>query len=306
MNKENIIKIAKYLNADTIKEGTDYIMFNCPFAKVLHKHGRDKHPSFGIFSGDKSAYNCFSCGVHGRLLSLPSALSMVYKKDFSKLSKFIRTHEKKLLTPLKEKEDLQLISLPMNKINVYKPLLTNWNFINVKTLALYDIRSYGDVLVIPIYYYHKELIGIKYRNEHYFETDGNFKKYGAFFGMHIPLDPDEPLFIVEGERDVMYLKQFGIRNVWGLSGSLSKKQINTLKKIGNPIVLFLDNDEAGENFFGRLVHSLNTLKEVYYVKEYFGYKDPADLYEVGLLGESLKSISSIMSLKTLSFILTKD
>lgn len=302
MDRYNVVKILRYLGAYKFNFGDDYVQGNCPFAKARHKSGIDRNPSFSISIGNISVYHCFSCGVKGRLSSLPNALSIVYKKDFRKLSKFISMYEKPLLEEKLPTKDKTIVVIPLEKLNAFTNLTNKWKYIQPSILSMYSIKYYEDTIIIPIFLWDKNtLVGLKYRNEREFWTEGKFKQYGAFFGMQIPLDKKKALFIVEGERDVMLLKQYGITNIWGISGQLSKEQVTTLKQIDMPIVIFTDNDNAGELYFAKLMRALSKLKEVYYVKDYFGCKDPAELYEQGLLGESLKSISSVFSMKTLTF-----
>lgn len=302
MDRNNVIKILKYLGSYKFNTGDDYVQGNCPFAKVRHSFGVDRNPSFSISTGNTSVYHCFSCGVKGRLSSLPSALSIVYKKDFRKLSKFISMYEKPLLKEKLPTQDKTIVTIPLEKLNALTKLTKKWKNIQPTILSLYDIRYYDDTIVLPIFLFHSAiLIGLKYRSERVFWTEGNFKQYGAFFGMQLPLNKKKALFIVEGERDVMLLRQYGVTNIWGISGQLSTEQITMLKQIDMPILIFTDNDNAGELYFAKLLKALSKLKEVYYVKDYLGCKDPAELYEQGLLGESLKSISSVFSMKTLTF-----
>jgi twinkle protein len=184
--------------------------------------------------------------------------------------------------------------------------------INLDQVKKYGVRTRaGGTVLFPYRDSSGEIVATKLRSpkKQFMYTCDKHKL--ELFGQSAFGTGGKYLTITEGEFDAMAARQMlGDYPVVSIHSSTSAKRDikNNIDWIESyeKIVLCLDNDEAGENFFGRLVHSLNTLKEVYYVKEYFGYKDPADLYEVGLLGESLKSISSIMSLKTLSFILTKD
>ena len=306
MNKENIIRIFKYLGSRDIREGEGYIMGNCPFAKVLHKHGTDRNPSFGISVGKTSTYHCFACGVKGILRNLPSSLSKVYKQSFRKLSDFINKHEGIMeISHINKDRDIIEV-LPSSKLNAFPPIKHDWMFIKLNTLMKYNIREYNGYVIIPIYLNTGELVGIKYRSGRTFFTDGKFKKYGAFFGMQFKLKKDEPLFLVEGERDAMLLNQFGINNVWAISGSLSKAQIKKLKYAHHTYILFFDNDETGKKYKEEVVTSLYKIKELFVVKDYCGCKDPAELYEKNLIETAMKSISPINYIKTIHFLLDKN
>jgi len=302
MNKSDIIKIFRYLGSKTIRDLETDIMGNCPFAKVFHRGGKDRNPSFGISVGETSVYHCFTCGVRGTLRDLPSALSKVYKQSFQKLSNFINKKEHTvLINGLGKSNDNIIEIIPESKLNAFPPIDRDWMFIMLNTLKKYNVRKYNDYIIIPIYYETGDLVGIKYRKGRKFFTDGNFKKYGAFFGMQFKLKEDEPLFIVEGERDAMLLNQFGINNVWALSGGLSSAQIEKLKLAHHTYVLFLDNDDTGKRYTEELIETLYKLKELFIIKDYLGCKDPAELYEKNLLGKALKSISPVNFIKIIHF-----
>lgn len=77
-----------------------------------------------------------------------------------------------------------------------------------------------------------------------------FKKGNILFNYHRAKDMARTLkevVIVEGNMDAIRLYASGIKNVMALMGtSLTKDQIEVLKKLRAKIILMLDNDEAGE------------------------------------------------------------
>lgn len=305
MNRENVVRIFRYLGSTTIRESDEYVMGNCPFAKVLHKYGRDRNPSFGISIGKTSTYHCFSCGVKGTLRNLPSSLSKIYKQSFKKLSDFINKHEGILEIGSFKRYEEVIEVIPEKKLNAFPPIKHDWMFIKLNILRKYNVREYDGYVIIPIYLNTGELVGIKYRKGRTFFTDGKFKKYGAFFGMQFKLEKDEPLFLVEGERDAMLLNQYGIKNVWAISGSLSKAQIEKLKYAHHSYVLFFDDDETGRNYKEEVIENLYKIKELFMVKDYCGCKDPAELYEKNLIETAMKSISPVNYIKIIHFRLDK-
>lgn len=59
-------------------------------------------------------------------------------------------------------------------------------------------------------------------------------------------DNDEPIIVVEGYKACMWTVQCGFENTVALMGStISRNQSDLIKRLANPIILFLDNDEAG-------------------------------------------------------------
>ena len=77
-----------------------------------------------------------------------------------------------------------------------------------------------------------------------------FKKGQILFNYHraqSEIKKQKEVIIVEGNMDAIRLYSKGIKNVVALMGtSLTKDQVNILKKLRAKIILMLDNDEAGE------------------------------------------------------------
>ena len=89
--------------------------------------------------------------------------------------------------------------------------------------------------------------------------------------------------IVEGQFDCMALAQKGVLNTFSILGSnFSRKQILLLLGIFQNIILFFDNDDAGNNSAKKVLDTF--YKEKMYKKNYsikkwpkYNYKDPDDL-----------------------------
>jgi hypothetical protein len=63
MNKESIVQFLTALGALNIRETDQFVNCSCPLAPSRHKHGTDRHPSFGISIADdkRSIYLCYTC-----------------------------------------------------------------------------------------------------------------------------------------------------------------------------------------------------------------------------------------------------
>lgn len=76
-----------------------------------------------------------------------------------------------------------------------------------------------------------------------------FKKGHILFNYHNArpnIREEKCVIVVEGNMDAIKLSASGIKNVVALMGvALSKEQIDVLKKLKVPIILMLDNDQAG-------------------------------------------------------------
>lgn len=306
MNIENTVKLLKLLNADKIKvRGDGWVMCSCLFAKWFHKNKTDNHPSFGISSGNKSCYNCFSCSRRGVIYMLPSVLTMLTGKDYPEVRKFISDNEKtnledydsdykpKTIIPISNTV-LEMFEVPKSMVvQLDLNLIADWDI-------LYDKKERR--VIFPIYDINNRLVGIrgramlqnddiKYRS--YTElsnSDGDAKSFGVWYGMHRELKKDKAIFLVEGERDTILLSKY-VSNVWGAMGAkISKAQVNTLRNQINPLVLFFDNDEAGVIAKDYIYKMCKKLMPIYYVKDYISCKDPAELVEKNKIIKALKSI----------------
>ncbi len=86
---------------------------------------------------------------------------------------------------------------------------------------------------------------------------------------------EKSLILVEGNMDAIRMYSSGIKNVCALMGtSITSKQINILKKLRVPIILMLDNDDAGyiaTNNIGKMLVDENIEVKVVRLTD---YKDP--------------------------------
>ncbi|MGQ9570670.1 MAG: toprim domain-containing protein, partial [Thermodesulfovibrionales bacterium] len=119
------------------------------------------------------------------------------------------------------------------------------------------------------------------------------KKYGVWFGMHIPLVSGKGVVLVEGELDCMLLKQTGlVSNVWAVMGTgITKEQIATLAAVNHPLIFFFDNDKAGHELFTLLHKKLNGLTPHYFIKNYFGCKDAGQAVEENKIRPILQTLT---------------
>lgn len=100
-----------------------------------------------------------------------------------------------------------------------------------------------------------------------------------FFGK----DP-EPLIIVEGFKACIWLLQHGYQNTVALMGSsMSDHQRNLIHRVAAPIVLFLDNDEAGRDATDEIARVLGKIQPGVTIAQYPAEADqPDDLSPEGI------------------------
>ena len=134
--------------------------------------------------------------------------------------------------------------------------IVDLGLINKVGLDIYD--TFSDRIMIPIEDLKGQVVGFtgriyngekdtaKYMNTKETEI---FKKGHILFNYHNArpnIREEKCVIVVEGNMDAIKLSASGIKNVVALMGvALSKEQIDVLKKLKVPIILMLDNDQAG-------------------------------------------------------------
>lgn len=300
MTPKEIIRLLKGLGSKKVVEMEEWVMGSCPFAKWTHAKGTDNRPSFGIHKGADHVYNCFSCGRSGRVVTLPTSLEFLSGQSYQKLREFIQ-----LSTPiLTVREDYDS---PVNKTlkeipqSIYQryPRMFEWGSLTKSDIKLWDLRydKENNRILYPIYNKRGILVGIRGRSitEKFFISYTHLvpdsldpKTAGIWFGMVFPLIENKALILVEGERDAILLKRH-VTNVWASMGSsLSAKQLESIKQTNNPIIIFFDNDKAGQEGVRKLLkHVEHSRCRV--LRSYFGCKDPAEAVERNLITKLLSS-----------------
>lgn len=294
MTSKDIQTMLKILEAKNITPRDGWVTAPCVFAKWTHQRKSDSHPSFGISTGPTSSYHCFACSRKGRLLILPQVLKDLDPKgDYDALDKFIKTKDlifnvgeepvrKKVLTPIPER----ILKTYKELENAIGPISTKsiqqWGlrFDELEYRLLFQIRDNNKRLVgIRGRYLGLEKNILRYRSYSELNPSGDAKAHGVWYGQQFPLTK-KALFLVEGERDAILLKQAGVSNVWASMGaSISKKQIETLRSVKNEIVCYFDDDKAGHIAKDYVKKSLKGYTVVRSIQHYFGCKDPAQAVE---------------------------
>ena len=103
------------------------------------------------------------------------------------------------------------------------------------------VGEHNGNLTFP-YFDAKYPLGIKHHKK-FWEGDGSLKFY---MDWHIPyMEKTKPLFILEGEKDVLSLMELGYNCVCSSGGALSVPKIPQSFKQFNQIKIRFDNDEGG-------------------------------------------------------------
>ena len=144
----------------------------------------------------------------------------------------------------------------LTKKNYSLDILDSLGLINKFGLDVYDVFS--NRIIIPIENLKGQVVGFtgrifngeedtaKYMNT---KETAIFKKGSILYNYHNARDyikQKKEVIVVEGNMDAIKLSASGIKNVVALQGTaLAKENIETLRKLNVPIILMLDNDQAG-------------------------------------------------------------
>lgn len=214
------------------------------------------------------------------------------------------------------------IGLSLDKNSLYELLktkkyeekkLVQLGLISQKELNYYDI--FVNRIMFPIHDLKGKVVGFtgriyldnnspKYLNS---KETYLFKKGNILFNYHRAKDAvrlAKKLIIVEGNMDAIRMYANGIKNTIALMGtSLTANQINEIKKLRVPIILMLDNDNAGNIATFQVGTLLEKEGLSVFVVRLSGKKDPDEYIitnGVEAMNENIKNAISFLEFK-LSF-----
>lgn len=275
----DIQKVLDYYSISNIKEYGVEINFSCP----LDGHARgDRHPSAYI-NKETGMFHCFSCQAKGSLATLISKLEDIplavairwlresYGGSFSQeplmplLKEAINNAPKfeaeQIISDaalLMFKVDWEKVSLSLGPPKQLQYMLDRG--LSYETLEEFDIGFDTDSnrITFPIRNERGQLVGFKGRatrkdqKPKYLALGDTESIYYGFKTSPVHnyvwgIDTaGEPKIVVEGEIDAMKLRQRGFSGAVALGGSHpSKKQLDSLKKNSESVILMLDPDESG-------------------------------------------------------------
>jgi 5S rRNA maturation endonuclease (ribonuclease M5) len=281
MDRESIKKVLKAIGAKKVNEQDDKFEMSCIFAPWTHKKGFDRHPSMGIKVAPHGAspWNCFACKAHGwGLKNLLWKLEGFLGKKFTELYPLVNAEPSVRIydSPSNGGMPTREQVLPESVLDPYKTTVPK--YVLNRGIGLSTCRTWGlgydkddRRLVIPLRRGDGQLVGLIGRAvdksvEPKYMNYGHFKKSWYLFGEQFLVNP-EAIVLVEGQFDALWLWDKNIRPVVALMGSaISKVQAEKLLKFEVPIILFLDNDKAGQEGIERCEEFLSTRTKTYRVK----------------------------------------
>lgn len=290
-----LVEIAKrFLKQPYRMVGDKWVMTNCPFSKYTHADGDDKRYSFGMSTD--GGFNCFTCGLKGSILDLSVLLARYTHVPQFALEEFISENIFRSLDGTNDKEDAgsEAITFLDDEILCYFDYAPEVLSLTREDILKWNIRydAHRNALFFPIYVDGKlHCIKVRLVDKKVFWVIGKMriKATGNWYGDWF--EPRKWLFLVEGERDAIFLSRY--TTAWASLGAPSLKQIERIAQLGRGIkvVLFFDNDKSGLEMRDKVFRRLGASVHLYYVKDYCGCKDPAEVVEQGKLKAVLKSLS---------------
>ena len=136
-------------------------------------------------------------------------------------------------------------------------------------------------IVIPVRNQQYKVVGligraIESSQEPRYLYNKGFKRADVLFNIQNAKNYSE-VIVVEGSVDAMKVHEAGFPNVVATLGAqVSKNQITLMKKYFDKIIIFSDNDDAG-NAMRDAIIDLCRGKEIYTAKISDGLKDPAEM-----------------------------
>ena len=209
---------------------------------------------------------------------------------------------------LKSKNELYKL---LAKKNINNEILDNLGLVYINGTDVFDF--FNNRIIIPIEDLKGNVVGFSGRifngekeTSKYINTKETviFKKGQILFNYHNAknaIRDEKCVIIVEGNMDAITLSSSGIKNVVALMGvALSKEQIDVLKKLKVPVILMLDNDQAGLNSTLKNGEMLRSVDIDVKVVRLTGEKDPDEYIRangVDALNDNIKHAINFVDFK---------
>jgi DNA primase len=264
-------EIIELFGLQNVQMRGDEITCSCPFPEN-HTRG-DKRPSFGI-SVSKGAYNCFSCGESGSLVTLAQkVLGMTRLEAMNAVYHDLTTEEalrmmggERYVPSRVSPMEFDISKWSRNRHEYWRARGFNEETIGKWQLG-YDPSE--NRVVVPIYF-KKQLVGWTKRavddvTRPKWSHSPGIPKSQILFGMDNFVG--ESAILVEAPLSAIMLDQYGIKGaVASFGASLSDEQAVLLRNNYNNVLIFYDPDEAGMKGTARAIAKLEKFMSVYVVQ----------------------------------------
>lgn len=251
-----------------------WVGMHCPLSRWTHEHGADTSPSAGISVKEDgtSIFNCYVCGRG----TVPWFLRQMEKYTGESYKKIINTieHGEFLGGSLPEwgdskvKKHVETFLDADTYLDLYDSAVGHWYFgeraevrgetcltdetIETLQLKLDPGDSRGDERILfPVFSRDGGLYGFTGRAV-YDKVEPRVRDYHGLpkarvlLGLHLIMETDTLVVVVEGPFDYAIVAQYGYPVVATLHSGLTPEQAQHLIDLGKPVVFMYDNDAAGE------------------------------------------------------------
>ena len=206
--------------------------------------------------------------------------------------------------------DKSLLSTLLSKPKYSVTFLQELGLVHIRGEDVVDV--FQNRIMFPIHDLEGHVIGFTARcylrdiTPKYLNTKETyiFKKGNILFNYHRAKESvrlQKYLVVVEGNMDAIRLYATGLKNVVALMGtSLTKEQIEALKKMRTKIILMLDNDSAGENATYTIGNLLEENNIIFDVVRLSNAKDPDEYvikFGIDAVLENIKKSVSFVEFK---------
>lgn len=243
--------VEMFIDADWKRSTSGNVFVRCP-----SPDHNDGSPSCHL-SIEKRVFNCFSCGAKGTL-----ATALRWRRAPESVINLVADLPS---SPFIGRESVDSPLLDESLLYAYDHAPLPWIEAGFDSQLLAEHEIGFDILnnrvTIPVRNAEGGLVAIVGRN---MVGDAKYKVYRSEFGEFEPrgyapkvhdhlwryhrLDPEDsgPVVVVEGYKAALHLVQSGCWATVALLGArISEAQVNLLSSLDRPVILFLDNDEAG-------------------------------------------------------------
>lgn len=266
MNADQIEEAFRRLGIEPAGRNGDWVQARCPFAPWTHAKGTDNSPSFGVKAGPASWYNCLACKAKGKIIDLPAALAARDGRDHEELAHdFLVAEATGVVVQADTYESFEpLKALPEE---VYGDLFPTMGAeaaaylesrnVNPDVMEDMGVREWPEFrrIMFPVRGFDGALHGWTGRSYDPTAKAKVWNQKGMDKSCHIlgaeHITCARPIVLVEGLMFYARLHTLGIPDEMHLDigcimgSSLSMEQADLLAQIGQPVILFLDEDKAG-------------------------------------------------------------
>jgi len=280
--ESQILELLEKLSISIESQTSQEFNLFCPF------HKNRNSPAFYI-NRKTGLWQCFnpSCGKKGNFRQLYKALTgRPYGKDIKLDPIALKKEIEKGFFKKEHTEDLDIVDIEIDFSKEEDVVLlqgiTNRG-ITLETLEYFEVgfSRVKERIVIPVRDQSYKLVGyigraIREDQEPRYLYNRGFRRADYLFNLQNAKSFNSCI-ITEGSVDAMAIHQSGYPNVVSTLGAqVTSSQVKMMKRYFDSIIIFSDNDEAGEAMKCAII-DLCRGKEIYTVENSTGLKDPGEM-----------------------------